>query len=64
MRGDRAGSNPSLQKESYVDNEDHDTHKQPAQGTGLAIPVTWVVRQYLMDYRRRVNTQQQDPHQL
>jgi hypothetical protein len=64
MRGDRAGHNPSLQKNSHADNEDHKTREQQAQGTGLAIPVTWVVRQYLMDYRRRVNTQQQDPHQL
>jgi hypothetical protein len=64
MRDDRAGHKLSLQKNNHAGNEDYDTHKQQAQGTGLAIPVTWVVRQYLMDYRRRVNTQQQDPHQL
>ena len=64
MLGDGTGLNPALQEESDAGNEDHDAHEQHAQGTGLALPVTWVVRQYLMDYRRRVDTQQQDPHQL
>jgi hypothetical protein len=53
-----------LQKNNRPGDYDHDIHKQQARGTEFPIPMTRVMGQNLMDYCRRINTQQQDTHQF